>query len=66
MNIDEVNITTTACIRSVDHWGYTAYHNLCTGVVTDIPWSPMTPIYAVSFVLLMALVALVSFQVLTK
>jgi hypothetical protein len=33
-----INANMAKCIQSVSHLGYTSYHNICTGAVTDLSW----------------------------
>lgn len=66
MNPDTINLTTTHCLTAVEYWGHTTYHNLCTGQITDIPWSPLTPFYIVGFSAAMLAVAVGVYRILTK
>jgi hypothetical protein len=34
----EANINSADCIRAVSHFGEVAYHNICKGTITTVPW----------------------------
>lgn len=33
-----INANLAKCIQQVDHFGYTTYHNICSGTYVDLAW----------------------------
>ena len=38
----DINANLSKCIQSVEHIGYTTYHNICSGAATDLAWGAVT------------------------
>ena len=43
MTPDTINLNQNAsqCIQTVNNFGSTAYHNICTGTVSNVPWGTL-------------------------
>lgn len=39
MTTETINLNAAECIRERLHFGYTEYHNICSGAVTSLDWT---------------------------
>ena len=54
----QVDLNQVGCLREIHRWGETAYQNICSGIITVVPWGSMDYLLGtvvVGFVSLLAL-----------
>lgn len=39
--MNDHNVNLAQCLVNATHWGFTRVHNVCSGVVHDVPWGAM-------------------------
>lgn len=44
-----LNVNAAECIRTSMHFGFTKMHNICSGVITDVPWGGVDWLILIGF-----------------